>query len=186
MRIIGGKNRGRTLLSPKGALTRPTQDRVRESIFNILEQVGMWDTRVLDLFAGTGALALEALSRGAAFAVAVDVKTGHTIKQNSIRCQTELSLKVLSCDVTKALYKLSQQGVSPFDYVFIDPPYRKNLVPPMLKLLKEYRLLAPNACLIVEQAAEEVLQKEDEYVVVRQKRYGDTLVTFLKYIGKEA
>ena len=143
MRIIGGTRRGHKLAAPKGMATRPTQDRVREAIFNTLVNIGLLETRVLDLYAGTGAMALEALSRGAESALA-------NLPQNQ-----------------------------PFDYVFLDPPYQRGLVEPVLRELLRARLVQPTSVVVVEQAREESLEIPKGYRLWRQKHYGGTMVTYL-------
>ena len=108
MRIIGGSAKGTALLSPVGkGMTRPTLGRVRESIFNVLANVGMKDTRVLDIFAGTGAMGLEALSRGAAHATFLDKATCKLIRENAVKCHVENRVDVLPGDVSRSLAKLA-------------------------------------------------------------------------------
>ena len=166
MRIIGGTRRGHKLAAPKGMATRPTQDRVREAIFNTLVNIGLLETRVLDLYAGTGAMALEALSRGAEFACAVDEKTAAVIQR-----------------VESALANLPQN--QPFDYVFLDPPYQRGLVEPVLRELLRARLVQPTSVVVVEQAREESLEIPKGYRLWRQKHYGGTMVTYLVVAREE-
>ena len=116
MRIIGGRAKGTNLLAPAGRNTRPTLGRVRESIFNVLANVGVMDTAVLDIFAGTGAMGLEALSRGAASAVFIDKTTGRIIRENAKKCHVEDQVSILSRDVNLSLKSL--QGKQ-FDYIFM-------------------------------------------------------------------
>ena len=105
MRIIGGTAKGHTIKAPKGVDTRPTLDRVRESVFNVLSNRGIFGTHVLDIFSGTGAVAIEALSRGAAHAVAVDFKTGKLILENAKHCHVEtFTIKKLYNGTTVRLY----------------------------------------------------------------------------------
>lgn len=186
MRIIGGAFRGRLLSAPKGFNTRPTQERVRESIFNVLTNIGLRETKVLDLYAGTGAFSLEALSRGAAKAVAVDSRTARWIRKNAESCGVSSRLEIFSCDVAQALKQLSGKNGEGFDYVFIDPPYRRDLVPATLEKLIKYSLLAAGAYILVEHAVGEAWEPCPLYCFERQKRYGDTMVTYLVYKGKEA
>ena len=131
MRIVGGKAKGTILLSPAGKnTTRPTLGRVRESIFNVLANVGLEEAKVLDIFAGTGAMGLEALSRGAAEAVFIDRTTSDIIRKNAERCHMSGQVKVIVRDVTPALKLL---GGKSFDYIFMDPPYRKGYINEILK-----------------------------------------------------
>lgn len=182
MRVIAGTWRGRRLLGPpRGAETRPTADRVRESLFSVLG--GRVDgARVLDLFAGTGALGIEALSRGAAYAAFVDADRGlcETIQTNleSLECP-ESAYAVLKRDARRAL-----KGVSgAFDLVFIDPPYGHGLELEALAALVAQGLLADGARVLVEHAAREALTLPDDLRaaldVVDTRSYGDTAVTFL-------
>ena len=125
MRIIGGSARGRQLKSPKGMLTRPTLDSTRESLFNILTNYGLEGASVLDIFAGTGALGLEALSRGAAHCVFIDHYTQRLIQENAAMCGFSGKYEVLRMEMGRALARLRGRT---FQYIFADPPYDKNLV----------------------------------------------------------
>ena len=147
-------------------LTRPTLDRTRESLFNILENSGgLRGAAVLDIFAGTGALGLEALSRGAASAVFIDHYTQQLIRQNA----------ALSA---KALARL--QGRK-FDYIFADPPYNKNLVNDTIALIGEYDLLAPGGLILMEYSRNEGITESPLYEVIREKSYGkDTRIAFIR------
>ena len=124
MRIIGGDARGRTIVAPAGAKTRPTQDYVRESLFNIIRW-DVEDARVLDLFAGTGALSLEALSRGARSAVLVDMDraAGAAIRKNMETSRLSEKCRLIPRDYHAAMDVLAAEGAR-FDLVFIDPPYK--------------------------------------------------------------
>ena len=138
MRIIGGSAKGTALLSPVGkGMTRPTLGRVRESIFNVLANVGMKDTRVLDIFAGTGAMGLEALSRGAAHATFLDKATCKLIRENAVKCHVENKADVLPGDVSRSLAKLAGNR---YDYLFMDPPYGKGYIDQILALIFACRL----------------------------------------------
>ena len=124
MRIIAGESRGRRIEAPSGKDTRPTLDRVRENLFNIIRQ-DIQDARVLDLFAGSGALSLEALSRGAASAVMVDAdrKASRVQQKNIALLGYGEKTKVYTCDWRSAVRMLRQESFR-FDLVFLDPPYR--------------------------------------------------------------
>ena len=124
MRIIGGDARGRTIVAPAGAKTRPTQDYVRESLFNIIRW-DVEDARVLDLFAGTGALSLEALSRGAREAVLVDMDRAAcaAIRKNMETTRLGEKCRLIARDYHAAIDALAAEGTA-FDVVFIDPPYK--------------------------------------------------------------
>ena len=125
VRIISGSARGRILKSPQGMATRPTLDRTRESLFNILATSSFYEKRVLDIFAGTGALGLEAMSRGASEGVFIDVRTASLIKKNAELCKVSERCKVLPLNHKNALQHLEGQT---FDYIFADPPYDKDFV----------------------------------------------------------
>lgn len=177
MRIIAGSAKGRALKSPKGMLTRPTQDRIKESIFNILENYGFSGAAVLDIFAGTGALALEALSRGAASCVCIDHYTQRLIEQNAACCGFAAQCRVMKQDVDKALPRLQGQS---FQYIFADPPYNKNLVNDTIRMVFQYGLLQPQGLFLMEHSRKEVIEPGPTWSVIRQKTYGnDTCISFI-------
>ena len=142
MRIITGRAKGLKLKTPANFSTRPTSDRVKESRFSILN--GMKDfsevETVLDIFAGTGALGLESLSRGAKSAVFIDAVTADLISENIRRAKFEEVCKVFRGDFKKVLQKISRQDLK-FDLIFSDPPYAKGLAQSEVKLISELELL---------------------------------------------
>lgn len=139
MRIISGTAKGHTIQAPKGMDTRPTQDRVRESICNVIQsRRGFFEAQVLDLFSGTGALAIESLSRGASHAIAVDTRTVDYIQSNSRHCKVDDQLEIMKCTMESALTRL--QGKQ-FQLIFSDPPYEKGYVQKTLDLVDELQLL---------------------------------------------
>lgn len=172
MRIITGTAKGCSLKTPKGMNTRPTSDRVKESLFSILgSDVG---GSVLDLFAGTGALGLEALSRGADSCVFVDQATSDIIRFNAERTHLSDRCTILKGDVFSQLKRLDIQGRS-FDMVFCDPPYHHGLAHRVLEYLEGSGLLAPDALVIVEYGGdEEELPPTLRLRPVRDQRYGRT------------
>ncbi len=180
MRIIGGSARGRTLLAPPGNQTRPTQNYVRESLFNILMR-DVPGASVLDLFAGSGALALESLSRGADSAVLVDQASGAvaTIRRNIAQLGFDAQCTLLACDWRQALTRLSQMERA-FDLVFLDPPYALTDTAAIMEALLGYRLLAPGALLIVEHRRDTPPKAVAGFVQTDQRTYGDTWITFLR------
>ncbi len=186
MRITGGSYKGRILKTPKGTNTRPTQERVREAIFNTLTNIGLRNTRILDVYSGTGAYALEALSRGAVFAVMIDKSTSRIIRKNIEKCEAEKHAMVLGCDVKSGLKLLCKKRIAEFDYVFIDPPYRKNLIQSVLDDIIEFSLLANDGYIIIEHTREDYWETSNNLQVMKQKKYGDTLVSYLHYQKKEA
>ncbi len=182
MRIVSGRFRGKQLKSPSSDAVRPTSDRVREAVFNIIASrlgPGLEDVRVLDLFAGTGALGIEALSRGAAFAVFVD--TGATAR-GLIREHIESfglggQSKLLKRDAT-ALGRIEK--FQPFDLVFLDPPYGKGLGEAALTAARDGGWLAPEALVVLEERADVEIAVPDGFSVVDRRSYGDTAISLLE------
>ena len=173
MRIITGTAKGCNLKTPKGMSTRPTSDRVKESLFSILG--GEVDgTRVLDIFAGTGALGLEALSRGAREAVFIDKATDKLIRENSQHCRLSDRAEILKGDVFAQLNRLSVQGRR-FDLVFCDPPYHEGLWQKAISWLDDNELLAPRALVVLERGGEnEPLPELKRLKLLKNQRYGNT------------
>lgn len=185
MRIIGGQARGRTLVAPAGAKTRPTQDYVRESLFNIIR----WDVegaRVLDLFAGTGALSLEAVSRGAAGAVLVDMDRAAcaAIEKNMASSRLGDRCRLLARDYRAAMDALAREG-SVFDVVFIDPPYKMENTGEMCAALYDKGLLAEAFLLVVEHRRGCVPMLDARFDAFDLRKYGDTEITFVRRARRE-
>ena len=178
MRIIGGEARGRTLVAPKGQNTRPTQDYVRESLFNILRP-RIEDAAVLDLFAGTGALALESVSRGARLAVMVDSSREALtcIRKNveAVRCG---ECRVIAADYREALSRLAGQK-EVFDLIFLDPPYRMENTGEICESIRDRGLLAEDGLIVVEHRKGTPPAAEG-FRVRDHRTYGDTEVTMLE------
>lgn len=184
MRVIAGKARGHRLLTLKGEPTRPTQDRVKESVFNILSAT-LSDARVLDLFAGSGALSIEALSRGAASARLVESSraAARVITQNLERTGFRDAAQLWVGDALEAISRLSKQGEM-FDLIFVDPPYDRGLARRTLRALAESSLLTPETTIVVEHSRKEELDSNVENLqMIRQRSYGDTLVSFYRPEG---
>ena len=182
LRIISGELKGKRLLTPKGIKIRPTTDRIRESIFNILFS-RILNSVVLDLFAGTGALGIEALSRGASFAIFIDsdMDALSVIEKNVAVCGLQDRIKIIRADIVKNNIALSN-GFPSVNLVFMDPPYN-NMIKPALINLSASRFLQKNALIIIEHAIEETLPEYLlEYKISDQRRYGKTLVSFLNYM----
>lgn len=182
LRIIGGRLRGKRLHSVPGMETRPTASRVRESIFNILASE-VKDVRVLDLFAGTGILGLEALSRGAKNAVFIDHNRQpvSVIRRNISSCGLEADARVLRCDLRQEFNWQSASGDG-FQLVFMDPPYERGLVNSTLARLHASRILEKNAIVTVEHSPREPIGEEvASFELEDQRKYGKTLVSFLLY-----
>jgi 16S rRNA (guanine966-N2)-methyltransferase len=183
MRIAGGRLKGRPLHAPAGRATRPTSDRVRESVFNVLahgiEGFEREDARVLDLFAGTGALGLEALSRGARFALFVDEATAArgAIRRNAETLEVTGQIRIWRRDATKLG---PCAPLAPFDLTFIDPPYGRGLAEAALAQLIAGAWLAPGAVVVLEEAERAAVAVPDDLVVLDSRAYGDTRVMFLR------
>ncbi len=180
MRIISGICRGRKLTPPKGLDIRPTSDRIRETLFNILGP-RVRHAQVLDLFAGTGALGLEALSRGAAHAVFLDRSDTacHIIRQNIDRCGFPAQATVVRQDLfsprTHAAILCRQ-----FDLIFLDPPYDNGYVSKTLEQKNLVDLLSENGIIVAEHAAHEILPSSlNGLDILRQKKYSRTTISFL-------
>jgi 16S rRNA (guanine966-N2)-methyltransferase len=175
MRVVAGIARGRRLVAPTGREVRPTTDRVRESLFNALGSLDAIDgARVLDLFAGSGALAIEALSRGAATAVLVehDRSARQVIEQNLETTGFAAQASVTAADARIYL----GSGVDPFDLVLLDPPYSYD---DWAGLLADVAPLVAEGGLVVIESGEAV-DVPAPWVIERAKRYGGTLVTFAR------
>lgn len=184
MRIISGTARGRRLLSPKNQRVRPTADRVKEALFSILtSRLDTWDgVRVLDLFAGTGNLGIEALSRGACHAVFCD-SHGESIRlvtDNLQHCAFSSQGTVIHSDALRALGQLQRRGEQ-FDLVFLDPPYQEQkLLSDVLTALASGSLLSAEAVIVVETAGKAQLpDQHDRLIQIDRRDYGDTAITLL-------
>jgi len=179
LRVISGKAKGRKLKVPAGFNLRPTPDRVKESLFNIL--MGEIEGALfLDLFAGTGNIGIEALSRGAAGAVFVENNDRHVkvIMENLARTGLGERARVIKSDVQTALKKLSVENLK-FDIVFMDPPYNTDLAEKALLLLEENDTVGINGLVIVEsERLKDMPLKVGKLVISRQEKYGDTKLTF--------
>jgi 16S rRNA (guanine966-N2)-methyltransferase len=182
LRIVGGRLGGRHIAAPRGQSTRPTSERVREGIASALEARGWIEgARVLDLFAGTGALSFEALSRGASHAVMVDkdAPLTRTIEKGARELGVDRQVRVLAFDLEREprafIARLPDDAL--FDLVFLDPPYaRVEVVTPLLAALSESGKLLPGAAIVVEHARRAPPTLPDGFSAIATYRYGDTAV----------
>jgi 16S rRNA (guanine966-N2)-methyltransferase len=183
MRIVAGRFRGANIEAPKGLATRPTSDRVRQALFNVLEHgasgFDFEGARVLDLFAGSGALGLEALSRGARFALFIedDAAARAAIRRNVEALGLTGASKIWRRDATR----LGPSGtMQPFDLVFCDPPYGKGLGVRSLTAAAEGAWLAPGAVAVLEERAETEIAWAAPFEEIERRRYGDTQIVMAK------
>lgn len=182
MRLIAGEAKGRRLQVPRGLRVRPSAARLRESAFGILDhRDAISGRRVLDLFAGTGALGLEALSRGAAHVTAVEKArdVARVLAENAEACGFGDRVSVVAGPVEGALRRLSGEA-APFDLVFVDPPYRQGLIPEVLRDLLAFGLVASGGRVLLEQARDELPARTEGYEVEVERRLGDSRLTLLR------
>lgn len=178
MRIISGQFKGRKLKTLDGMNTRPTADRVKESLFNILGS-RVYDANVLDLFAGSGSLGLEALSRGAVNCVFVDSSKAaiNIVEENIKLCRQEKNSRLINKDYMEALKLINEK----FDIIFVDPPYSKGIE--LVVLDKAKNILAENGVMIVETDQTDIPPDEiDRLVKYDSRKYGRTIISFYTYL----
>jgi 16S rRNA (guanine966-N2)-methyltransferase len=182
MRVVGGRLRGRVLKGPESQAIRPTADRLRSSLFNILIHAysdPVTDARVLDLFAGTGALGIEALSRGAAFALFID-------EGIEARALLRANVETLGLGGVTKVYRrdATQLGpahpMEPFSLLFADPPYGKGLAEQALTSAREGGWLLPQALIVVEEATAASFKAPDGFEELERRAYDDTEFVFLR------
>jgi 16S rRNA (guanine966-N2)-methyltransferase len=183
MRIVAGKHRGRRIVTPAGDIVRPTSERAREALFNILAH-GRFapapifeDARVLDVFAGTGAFGLEALSRGARFATFIekDRDAREALAANIKALGESGRTRLLAVDAT-----LPPRADGSYNLVFLDPPYRSGLAAPALEALARTGWLSPDALVIVELAARSGFEPPAGFETLEERRYGAGRLVFLR------
>ena len=181
MRIIGGEFRSRLISMPKGAVIRPTQDKVRQAVFNMLSAVS--PDNVLDLFAGSGAYGIEAISRGAAHATFVD---------DNPKCLSAIRLNLESLGIPAARYDIIRSGAGKalaafaynkkaFGLIFIDPPYYHDIARKSLITIDDYDILAPIGRAVVERSVKDAAVSGLKNLVLdRERRYGDTVIELFR------
>jgi 16S rRNA (guanine966-N2)-methyltransferase len=188
MRIVSGDFRGKALVTPPGQTTRPTSDRARQAVFNILEHApwsaGVRDARVIDLFAGSGALGFEALSRGAAFCLFVetDEDARGAIRENVDAMHLFGRTRVHRRDATNLGQRPGADGPA-FDLAFLDPPYAKGLGETALARLAEGGWLAPGATVVFERGVAEPDFTVEGFEPLDARDYGAARVHFLRFSG---
>jgi len=177
MRVISGKARGTALLAPKGDNVRPTTDFVKENLFNIIQH-DVADARFLDLFAGSGAIGIEALSRGAASCTFVDFaqKSIDLLRKNLEKTRLGVNASIIKGNMPEAVKKLDGQA---FDIIFLDPPYHKDLAQKCLNSIVEQGILAEDGYIVLEMAARENFTPHNDLEVLKEKIYGSSKLIFL-------
>jgi 16S rRNA (guanine966-N2)-methyltransferase len=186
MRITGGRLRGRLLAGPQDVRVRPTSDKVRQAVFNILAHhdfgcgFTLEGARVIDLFAGTGAIGLEALSRGARYCLFVDnsAESRALLRQNVETLALTGVTKIWRRDATDLGPRSANSG-GPFELALLDPPYRQRLLEPALQSLRAGEWLAPDALVVAEDSVNENPFKFCGFEMLGRRFYGDTSVAFL-------
>lgn len=181
MRVVAGKYRGLNVKSPKGSKFRPTENRVKEAIFDMLHPIKNGGT-ALDLFACTGQIGIEFLSRGCDFVVFNEINyfNFRTLKDNLEKLKDE-ETKVYKGDFRPCLEDLHKKGLS-FDYIFLDPPYKEDYVEDSLKLILKYDLLRKDGIIITEMEKKIDFTKEFPLKTIKEKTYGKKEVKFYKKI----
>ena len=185
MRVISGKAKGSKLKALEGLNTRPTSDRIKESLFNIIAPY-IQESNVLDLFSGTGNLAIEALSRGAKSAVLIDQSHDayKTIKYNLEHTKLQQYATVYNCTYEQYLSKFYNKDTK-FDIIFIDPPYNQNFIIPSVISIANANILSSDGIIIVERDyIDNIPDNISDFEVFRNVKYGRTILSFLKYIVK--
>lgn len=192
MRIVAGKHRGRAIAAPEDDSVRPTSDRVRENLFNILvhgrlsadSTQPLVDARVLDAFAGSGALGLEALSRGAQHAVFLDsdLSALECLRRNVAKLHEEARATLVQADACRPPLPSKVRGnPAPRGLVFLDPPYRSGLAAPALAALARAGWLAPGAIVVVELDGADAFVVPEGFALEDERQYGRTKLVFLRW-----
>ena len=178
MRVISGSARGCKLYSLEGLDTRPTTDRIKETLFNIISP-RIYDCVFLDVFSGSGAIAIEALSRGAKKAVLIEKspEAVSVINKNIEKTRVGDRAEVLKMDALSAVEKLKGSGEK-FDLVFMDPPYNNDLAWPVMKALKENNLLSEDALIVIEESSSANIPAVEGFNMYRTKDFKTTVISF--------
>lgn len=182
MRVIGGIARGRKLLPPEGMGTRPTLDRVKEAMFNIIQNKTP-EAITLDMFSGTGSLGIEAASRGAekSYLIEMGDRSYTLLKQNIENLKLNDVCVPLKGDSYKYIEEFHKKCVE-FDIIFIDPPYSKEMIPPAIDLISKNEVLKKDGLIVTKiDAGEEIYEGNDEIILINHRKYGNTIVCFYEY-----
>ncbi len=182
MKVISGMLKGRTILGFHNPKTRPTMDRVKESLFAMIQEQ-IVNSTVLDLFSGSGSLAIEALSQGAKVAYLNDNNKDaiKTIQKNIQNFALQSKSIIMNYDFKKTLKILKEKGAS-FDFIFLDPPYQTSYIKEALLLILEYQLINENGKIICETDSLEKILPYDSLQVVKQKKYGDKYIVIFEKV----
>lgn len=174
MRIISGTRRGQKLFEFEGMDIRPTTDRVRESLFNLIQNF-VPEAKVLDLFGGSGALSLEALSRGAVYAVICDIdkRSLELIKRNAAALRFEDRLDIVECSAERYCSGTQEK----FDIIFLDPPYNKGYINPIITAILSSDILSPDGIIVLESDNTDEHGAFDGLEILKQRKYGRTYIT---------
>ena len=182
MRIISGSARGRKILSPEGMETRPTLDRIKEAIFNIIQN-RLEGAKVVDVFAGTGSLGLEAASRGAEKCYLIDKGevTYKLLEQNIENLKFQDICTSFNMDSYEALKSFANKKEK-FDLIFIDPPYLKNMIPGAVEEIFKGDLLQKDGLIVSKiDTSEDIYRGNEEILLVDSRKYGNTTICFYRY-----
>lgn len=182
MRIIAGQNRGRKLKSVSGMKTRPTADRVKEAVFSSVDAC-LFGSSFLDVFSGTGSIALEAVSRGAAEAVLLEKDSDalQVIQDNINACGQQQRCHLMRGDSLASLDLLHRQGKQ-FDLIYVDPPYQSGLYETVLQQIADKQLLSTDGMILLECAKNASLSVENSiFFIYKEKNYGDTRIVYVKH-----
>lgn len=186
MRVVAGERKGMPLKAVEGNTTRPTTDKVKESIFNMIGP--FFDGGIaLDLFAGSGGLGIETLSRGAAHALFIekDSRAYQTLRENIKKCRYEEVSELFRTDAMRAVKALLKRDIV-IDYLFVDPPYHKKEYYDLVETLVEAGKLSEDAIIMCEHSREVTLPENyGVYQLVRQETYGSTIISIYRHLGEE-
>ncbi|MBQ0137996.1 MAG: 16S rRNA (guanine(966)-N(2))-methyltransferase RsmD [Kurthia sp.] len=186
MRVISGERKGMPLKAVNGVTTRPTTDKVKESLFNILGPTFQGGT-VLDLFAGSGGLGIEALSRGMEHGIFIekDSKAFQNLKENIAKCRYEECTEIYRNDATRALKLLIKREFQA-DLIFLDPPYKKHMYYDLVKDIIENNVIRPDGIIVCEHDFQlELPAQVETFVKYREEKYGSTIISFYRLSEKE-